>query len=86
VLSASTGGVSGWHRAGGVEVGLTLAVARCTGVERGLGTGAVASVRGEGAPVSGGRWTGGWERSYRCGVGAERGNRGAGERELGRRR
>jgi hypothetical protein len=34
VLPASIGGVSGWHRAGGVEAGLTLAVARRAGVER----------------------------------------------------
>jgi hypothetical protein len=34
VLSVSTGEVPGWHRAGGVDAGLTLAVARCEGSER----------------------------------------------------
>jgi hypothetical protein len=34
VLSASTGGVPGWRRVGGVEAGLTLAVTRCEGAER----------------------------------------------------
>jgi hypothetical protein len=33
VLSASTGGVPGWRRAGGVEAGLDLAVARREGAE-----------------------------------------------------
>jgi hypothetical protein len=69
-------GVPGWRRAGGVEAGLTLAVARRVGVERGVGAAAVAGVGGEGV----GRWTGGGEGSCRCGVGAERGNHGAGER------
>jgi hypothetical protein len=60
VLPASTGGVPGWRRAGGVEAGLTLAVARRAGAERGVGAGALAGVRGDGAPVSSGaldmRW------------------------------
>jgi hypothetical protein len=34
VLPASTGGVPGWRRVGGVEVGLTLAAARREGVEQ----------------------------------------------------
>jgi hypothetical protein len=34
VLPASTGGVPRWHRASGVEAGLTLAVARREGAER----------------------------------------------------
>jgi hypothetical protein len=50
----STGGVLGWCRVGGVEAGLTPAVARRAGAERGVGVGAVASVGGEGAPASGG--------------------------------
>jgi hypothetical protein len=33
VVSAGTGGVPGWHQAGGVEAGLTVAVARHPGVE-----------------------------------------------------
>jgi hypothetical protein len=54
VLSASTGGVPGWRWAGGVEAGLTLAVAHLAGAERGVGAGAVVGVGGEGAPMSGG--------------------------------
>jgi hypothetical protein len=34
VLPASTDGVPGWRRPGGVEAGLTLAAARREGVER----------------------------------------------------
>jgi hypothetical protein len=34
VLPVSTGGVPGWRRAGGAEVGLTLAAARHEGAER----------------------------------------------------
>jgi hypothetical protein len=34
VLPTSTGKVPGWRRAGGVEVGLTLAAARREGAER----------------------------------------------------
>jgi hypothetical protein len=47
VLPASTGGVPGWRRAGGVQAWLTLAVARRAGAERGVGVGTVAGVRGE---------------------------------------
>jgi hypothetical protein len=47
VLPASTGGVPGWRRAGGVQAWLTLAVARRAGAERGVGAGTVADVRGE---------------------------------------
>jgi hypothetical protein len=54
VLSASTGGVPGWRWVGGVEAGLTLAVAHLAGAERGVGAGAVVGVGGEGAPMSGG--------------------------------
>jgi hypothetical protein len=44
MLSASSDGVPGWRRAGGVEVGLTLSVARRAGAEQGVGAGAVAGV------------------------------------------
>jgi hypothetical protein len=54
VLPVSTGGVPGWQRAGGVEVGLTLVVAQRAGVQQGVGAGAVVGVGGEGAPVSSG--------------------------------
>jgi hypothetical protein len=54
VLPMRTGGVPGWHRAGGGEVGLTLAAARREGRSSGSGAEAVADV-GEGrVPVSGG--------------------------------
>jgi hypothetical protein len=48
---ALDGGVVG---AGEVEAGLTLAVARRAGAERGVGAGAMAGVGGDGAPVSSG--------------------------------
>jgi hypothetical protein len=54
VLPASTGGVLGWRRAGGVESGLTLAAARREGRSGGTGAEAVAGVGGAGAPVGGG--------------------------------
>jgi hypothetical protein len=59
VLPASTGGVPGWRRAGGVEAWLTLAVARRAGAERGVSAGTVAGVREE--MGSGERWGGGRE-------------------------
>jgi hypothetical protein len=68
VLSMSTSGVPGWRRAGGVEAGLPLAVAQRAGAERGVGTGAVDGIGGEGALVSDGAVNGrrGRELQVRC--------------------
>jgi hypothetical protein len=54
--------------AGGVEAGLTLAVAQRAGAERGVGPRVVAGVGGEGASVSGGVVDGrrGREVQVRC--------------------
>jgi hypothetical protein len=73
VLSTSTSGVPGWRRAGGVQAGLPLAMAQRAGAERGVGTGAVDGIRGEGALVSGGAVDGrrGRELQVRCQDGEE---------------
>jgi hypothetical protein len=66
VLPASTGGVPGWHWAGGVEAGLTLAAARREGAERrrrcrgsGRRRGREGSGERQGGPAARGRGEGG---------------------------
>jgi hypothetical protein len=91
VLPLSTGGVLGWRRAGGVEAGLTVAVARRAGAQRGVDAGVVADVGGEGVLVRSGavdgrrgrelqvRCRGGEGKSWRRGEGAEGAAVGVGE-------
>jgi hypothetical protein len=74
VLPASTGGVSGWRQAGGVEAGLTLAVAQREGSERwrrrrggGRRRGREGSGERRGGPVAHGGGEGGG-----CGATSER--------------